>query len=46
MPEELAAALRRLKTGGSPGFGFIFPGVYAQLPACANSKFQRSGEEH
>jgi len=57
--EELAAALRRLKPGKSPGLDSIFPefilhaGQLANLgfatssvPACTNSKFQRSEEEH
>jgi len=58
-PEQLAAVLRHLKPGKSPGLDSIFPEciLHARLlsnlgfasslfPACANSNFQRSGEEH
>jgi len=58
-PEELAAALRRVKLGKSPGLDSIFSEFIlnarsalnlgfatSSAPACANSKFQRSGEEH
>jgi len=54
-PEELAAAFRRLKPGKSPGLDYIFPSTpgrlsnlgfaTSSLPACANSKFQSSGED-
>jgi len=54
-PEKFAAALRRLNPGKSPGLCSIFPefilhagrlSATSSLPACTNSKFQRSGEEH
>jgi len=59
-PEKLAAALRRVKQGKSPGLDSIFlefilhAGLaikswfcdFLIVPACAKSKFQRSGEEH
>ena len=57
-PEELTAALRRLKPGRSPGLDSIFPEFIfhgllsnlgfasSSLPACPKSKFQRPGEGH